>query len=191
MTKTRIQPPCSPALLLALLFSLLAHVGLIFGLPAQWRHPAPPGSQTPLAARLVEPPPELALSPELPDEVELSLDAPDEPAPSPASSRPPPRAAPETTPLEKLAASARRQLNQLARQGDFYPLEAIQNHWQGEAWVQIFLDENGNVIAARVEESSGHPILDEAALKAARALKSLPADGLESVVLPVRFRLTQ
>ncbi|GHT91233.1 hypothetical protein FACS1894101_3850 [Betaproteobacteria bacterium] len=77
------------------------------------------------------------------------------------------------------------------KQLDYYPLEAIQNRIQGEAFVQIFLDENGHVIAARIEESSGYPILDTAALKAARALRSLPADGLESVVLPVRFRLTQ
>lgn len=180
-------------LLFALLISLLAHVGLIVGLPEQWRHPAPT-SPAPILARLVESPPAL----ELPD-VELRLDTPDEidlPPPTSAPQNPlPPRRAtspvPEQTPLEKLAASARRQLNRLARQEGFYPLEAIENRWQGEAWVQIFLDENGHVIAARIEESSGYPILDAAALKAARALKALPADGLESVVLPVRFRLTQ
>jgi protein TonB len=186
--------PLTPSftLLLALLFSLLVHVGLIFGLPEQWRQPAPTPPQMPILARLLEPPP----APELPPEVDLRLDTPDETAPT--SPSPPlqktPRATsptPEKTPLEKLTASARRQLDQLARQEGFYPLEAIQNRWQGEAWVQIFLDENGHVIAARIEESSSYPILDDAALKAARALKSLPADGLESVVLPVRFRLTQ
>ncbi|GHT89629.1 hypothetical protein AGMMS49545_00370 [Betaproteobacteria bacterium] len=177
-------------LLFALLFSLLAHVGLMVGLPGQWRQIAPPPQQTPLHARLLEPPPELALH-----DVELRLDPPEEialpqPAAAPQTSPSPRRAtapAPEKAPLEKLADAARRQLTQL----DYYPLEAIQNRIQGEAFVQIFLDENGHVIAARIEESSGYPILDTAALKAARALRSLPADGLESFVLPVRFRLTR
>ncbi|MDR3055569.1 MAG: TonB family protein [Zoogloeaceae bacterium] len=181
-------------LLFALLFSLLAHTGLIFGVPEQWRQPAPtPPQSPPLLARLVES--RYAL--ELPPEVELRLDASDEELAPPTSApqkplraRPTPPT-PEKTPLENLAASARSQLDQLARQEGFYPLEAIQNRWQGEAWVQIFLDAGGNVIAARIEEGSGFPILDAAALKAARALKSLPADGLESAILPVRFRLTR
>lgn len=72
---------------------------------------------------------------------------------------------------------------------EFYPLEAIQNGWQGEAWVQIFLDADGNVIAARLETSSGYPLLDAAAVNAARSLKSLLHSGLDSAILPVRFRL--
>ena len=35
----------------------------------------------------------------------------------------------------------------------------------------------------------GHAILDEAALRAARSLKSLPADAPRQTVLPIRFRL--
>jgi protein TonB len=87
------------------------------------------------------------------------------------------------------ARSARQQLAHLARQEGFYPLEAIEQGWQGEAWVRIFLDEQGQVIAARIEQGSGYPLLDQAALRAARALRSLPADGLEEAVFPVRFRL--
>jgi protein TonB len=201
----------SSTLRFSLLFSLLVHVGLILGWSEEWRHPAPIAPITPrapLLARLVEPPtpasppkanlrlkttnkaarpkPSTTTSPKPPP----ILRAPASLAPSPTSS-PTPSPTPETAPLETLAASARRQLDHLARQEGFYPLEAIQNRWQGEAWVQIFMDDNGHVIAARIEESSGYPILDAAALKAARALSALPADGLESVVLPVRFRLTQ
>jgi protein TonB len=189
----------------ALLFSLLMHVGLIFGLPGQGLPPAPP-PQSSIIARLVSPPPApewwkvLPNTPELelPPDVDPHLDNTPDTAPpkQPASSTPPkpPRPdspAPEKTPLERLVSSARRQLDKLIRQEGFYPLEAVENGWEGEAWVQIFLDERGNVIAARIEEKSAHPILDEAALRAARALKGLPANGLESVVLPVRFRLAR
>ena len=55
--------------------------------------------------------------------------------------------------------------------------------------VLLVIDENGNVVATRIEQSSGHPILDEAALRAARTLKSLPADAPQQSVLPIRFRL--
>ena len=52
-----------------------------------------------------------------------------------------------------------------------------------------FLDDAGHVIAARLEASSGHPILDEAAVRAARTLHDLPAGAPREALLPVRFRL--
>ena len=70
-----------------------------------------------------------------------------------------------------------------------YPPEAIERGLQGEALVLLFLDATGNAIAARIESSSGHGILDDAALRAARSLRSLPASAPREVVLPVRFRL--
>ncbi|MDR0529600.1 MAG: energy transducer TonB [Zoogloeaceae bacterium] len=88
-------------------------------------------------------------------------------------------------------AEVERQMAALARQEGFYPEIARQNRWEGESLVRIFFSENGAVLAVRIEESSGIPVLDDAALKAARALKSLPAEGLEldSLLLPVRFQL--
>jgi len=55
--------------------------------------------------------------------------------------------------------------------------------------VLLVIDENGQVAATRLEQGSGHAILDEAALRAARSLKSLPADAPRQTVLPIRFRL--
>lgn len=75
------------------------------------------------------------------------------------------------------------------REGLFYPEEAIRRGLEGEALVLLMLDENGQVVAARIEESSGHPLLDEAALRAVRRLRSLPADAPTESLLPVRFRL--
>lgn len=84
--------------------------------------------------------------------------------------------------------AARAANEQLAREL-FYPLEAIERGLQGEATVLLFLDGAGNVIAARLEASSGHPILDDAAVRAARALRSLPDSAPREALLPVRFRL--
>ncbi len=70
-----------------------------------------------------------------------------------------------------------------------YPPEAIERGLQGEALVLLFLDPAGNAIAARIESSSGHALLDDAALRAARSLRSLPDSAPREVLLPVRFRL--
>ncbi len=73
--------------------------------------------------------------------------------------------------------------------GLFYPEDAIRLGLQGEALVLLMLDENGNVLAARIEESSGHELLDQAALQAVRRLRALPSDAPIESLLPVRFRL--
>jgi protein TonB len=53
----------------------------------------------------------------------------------------------------------------------------------------LIIDENGEVSAARVEQGSGYRILDDAALRAVRSLRSLPANTPRETLLPVRFRL--
>lgn len=79
-----------------------------------------------------------------------------------------------------------------------YPPEAIARGLEGETLVLLFLDDAGNVVAARVERGSGHAILDEAAMRAARTVRSLPGTPgvlpsgrgtAREVLLPVRFRL--
>jgi protein TonB len=70
-----------------------------------------------------------------------------------------------------------------------YPAEAIERGLQGEALVLLFLDASGNAIAARLETSSGHALLDDAAVQAARSLRSLPHSAPREALVPVRFRL--
>ncbi|MGB3937833.1 MAG: energy transducer TonB [Burkholderiales bacterium] len=84
--------------------------------------------------------------------------------------------------------AALRAAEQLARDLP-YPPEAIERGLQGEALVLIFLDRSGNAIAARLEASSGHAILDDAAVRAARQLRALPDSAPREALLPVRFRL--
>jgi protein TonB len=70
-----------------------------------------------------------------------------------------------------------------------YPREAIERGLEGEAQVLLFLDQAGNAVAARIESSSGHALLDDAAVRAARTLHALPASAPREALLPVRFRL--
>jgi protein TonB len=114
----------------------------------------------------------------------------------------PPAKAPAATPKpqvkaqEKPATTAktwtqaiRQHLKKLDEDQQFYPEEARRQGLQGTVEVLLIIDTNGNVSAARVEESSGHRMLDEAALRAVRSLRSLPADAPQQSVIPVRFRL--
>ena len=106
--------------------------------------------------------------------------------PQPAASDPQ-RPAGEAT--QRLSGEAAlRAAEQLARDLP-YPPEAIERGLQGEALVLIFLDRSGNAIAARLEASSGHAILDDAAVRAARRLRALPDSAPREALLPVRFRL--
>lgn len=83
----------------------------------------------------------------------------------------------------------RKQFRQQDERGLYYPAEAIARGLEGEVLVLLILDEAGHAVAARVEQGSGHPLLDNAALRAARALRSLPADAPRETLIPVRFRL--
>lgn len=171
---------------LALALSLLLHT-LPLAPDFLVRTP-PPKRQPPLEAQLrLEPPPPA------PEQPPLML--PEPPKPSQAEPRrPPPKtekpapAKPSTSRTE-WTAEVKRQLKDLDRQGKFYPEEAIARGLQGEAVVLLVLDEAGNPVAARIEESSGHRILDDAALRAVRSLKSLPSNAPRETLLPVRFKL--
>ena len=69
-------------------------------------------------------------------------------------------------------------------------IEALEQGLEGEAVVLVELGEGGRVNALSIARSSGHPILDEAALHALRQLGTLgPAVAGKTILLPVRFRL--
>lgn len=82
-----------------------------------------------------------------------------------------------------------QQLKSLKDRQEYYPQEAIRQGLQGEVLVLVIIDENGNITAARVEESSGHRLLDDAALHNVRTIRSLPADAPREALLPLRFKL--
>lgn len=171
-------------LLVALAFSLLFHA-LPFVrdfLPRPQPTPRPP----PLVASL-RPPPAAAVVPE-----DLRLEQPPAKPGKPPPPEPPRPKLTNNQPSPKAVgweATVQKQLRQLDDKGLLYPAEAIAQRLEGVVQVLFVLDESGQVVAARVEESCGHAILDQAALRAVRSLRALPADTPREAILPVRFRL--
>lgn len=143
---------------------------------------SPPEETPPLQARLI-PSPFQAASPEflLPEPETMKGASIDKPIP---------RAQSATKEIRKTWTQAiGEQFSAQQREGLFYPEEAIQQGLEGEALVLLLLNEQGQVVAARIEESSGHAMLDDAALRAVRRLRTLPADAPMESLLPVRFRI--
>jgi protein TonB len=174
----------------AFAISLALHA-LLVAAPA-WRLKAT--SQAPLTVSLREAPPAPAPKPEVQEEpVQLQLPVPPAPRaaarPAEATAKPAERVTRQTASLRRISGeAARRAGEQLAREL-LYPPEAIERGLEGEALVLLFLDESGNAVAARLEQSSGHALLDDAAVRAARLLRALPDSAPREVLLPVRFRL--
>lgn len=72
----------------------------------------------------------------------------------------------------------------------FYPPEALKQGLEGETILVLEVDAEGEIRSASVASSSGHVLLDEAALAAVRHLGTLPSSVAgRSILLPVRFRL--
>ena len=71
---------------------------------------------------------------------------------------------------------------------EFYPREAIKQGIEGRVVLQLTLDDTGRVTALEVASSSGHAVLDGAALKAATRIGQLPG-GRRQLLLPVEFKL--
>ena len=87
-----------------------------------------------------------------------------------------------------------------------YPNRAVRRNLEGRLELDVTLNENGNLIAVEIAQSSGHKILDSAAIKAAqKALSDGVINGLDAVAIaefgtqnnqvtvpvPVQFQLTK
>jgi len=78
----------------------------------------------------------------------------------------------------------------------FYPATARARRQQGTAWVRVSLDRTGSLLALRLEQSSGQPLLDEAALQTFRRAQPLPPipdemNAPQELVVPVEYYLHQ
>ena len=179
----------SRTLLLAYAASLLLHAA-IFGagalrdlvkpspppaLQVVLRVPAaPPVPAEPLLKNTLDP------EPEQPREV-----ARPKPPELPPSAKPVPRPSAEPKPEKKQVQAAQRKL----AEHTFYPPEAIARGLEGEVRVILVLTEDGSIADVQVAASSGHAILDNAAVKAAWAMGRLPGITVRQLILPVSFRL--
>lgn len=75
-----------------------------------------------------------------------------------------------------------------------YPRVALLQGWSGEVWIRVRVSSSGRVLDAAIEHSSGHRVLDSAALKAVRRWRFHPARRGDTpmagvVRLPIRFKL--
>lgn len=171
---TRIDHRLFAALALSLSLHLLPF------LPDAIKSPPKPEAARPLQAELRSPPPV--------DQPPPVLKLPEPPRPV-DSLKPGPAKPNQANTPKSFNQAVREHLKKLDAAGQFYPAEAIARGLEGDVQVLLVLDESGKVVAARVEQSSGHALLDDAALKAVRSLSSIPADSPHDTLLWLRFRL--
>jgi len=98
---------------------------------------------------------------------------------------PPPKAVVPGTPLSRASAPD---------VADYYPDQARREGQEGRPMVKVCVGANGKLASAEVATSSGFPLLDEAAIKVAKATryKAATSEGkpVESCAsLPVKFEL--
>ncbi len=154
---------------LALLLSFALHVALIL-VPA-WPSPKPRERQPSIEVRLP-----------LPEETGVPADrVSTEPGDAAA-------AAARPTKPQRLAGAPLRQAQAALSQHLFYPPEAITRGLEGEVILLLSMSDTGQLAAVELARSSGHALLDQAALDAARRIGSLPG-ARRQMLFPVSFRL--
>ena len=149
---------------------------------------------------LLKPPPvrvlqaSLRLPPvELPPAEPLLKDtlAPEEAKPEPKV-EPKPAPTPRPTPAPRPAKADKREVQAAQRKiarHTYYPPEAIARNIEGDVRLLLVLGEDGAISDVQIAASSGHAILDNAAIKAAYAMGRLTGVTAREMILPVSFRL--
>ncbi len=178
--------------------------------------PASEPVSEPAAPAAVEPPPQPAAEPSTPaaprptPRATTRLEATPSPTPTAEPSPAPPPTAPESAPPSRAPAPTtetrptstarpapsdgelrQRLLRQLEPYFD-YPLLAQRRGLQGVVTLQLTLNAGGEIVHVRVLESSGHPLLDRAAVSATERighLRDTPLEGQRDIRLPITYRL--
>lgn len=162
---------------LALLLSLTLHATLIAApawlAPQQYPAPAPS-----IEARLLPP----ALPTAMAESVSTEAASPEAASPEAAISRP------LVAPPRSLQGRSLRRAQSALADHLFYPPEAVARGLEGEVVLLLTLAEGGRLVSATIARSSGHLLLDHAALDAARRIGALPGNPPQTL-FPVRFRL--
>ena len=171
----------SPHLTFALLVSILLHLAVL--LPRQTRPahaPAVP-AVTPAVLETVLQPAPVAVEPLLKNTLDTQTKI--------ATSPPPPLPAPLPKKRGIIRQPAQESAARKLAAHVFYPAEAVAQGWEGEVRLLLTLDDRGNVKEVDLAASSGHPVLDQAAIRAARTMRRLPGVDRHELILPVVFRL--
>jgi TonB family protein len=73
-----------------------------------------------------------------------------------------------------------------------YPIEARQDHLTGDGVIVVNVDhKTGYVTAARVLKSTGHKILDNAALRTFRLWRFKPGTFKPQVRIPIHYKMSR
>jgi protein TonB len=103
----------------------------------------------------------------------------------------PPRSTP--TPAQATARTvARREAQKMQRKLSkhlFYPPEAVARGIEGDVWLLLKLSPDGEIVDVGIATSSGHSILDNAAIKAAYAMGKQTGATARELIVPAYFRL--
>ena len=166
-------------LILALALSLALHAGLLFPDILKRLSVAPPRPALQASLRLPPRPETLPAEPLLKNTLDAE-EAPPLAKPPPVTPQPAPRSV-----AKREVQVAQRKLSQHL----FYPPEAVARGIEGEVRLILKLSADGTVDAVSIAASSGYPILDNAAVKAAYAMGKLTGATSRELILPVIFRL--
>ena len=175
--------------------------------PVMEQEPAFPDDLWP-RPRLPEAPPEPVVLPDLADEDLPPLEA-EEPAwvvvdiplrvaqrrlrgaaaPSAPAAQPPPASRPPPASVPAGGAPARLPPLRPIHAPQYYPREAIASRMEGRVVVEVTVHTSGAVMGTRLITSSGHPVLDRAALASARQWRFAPIERTRKAAIPFRFGL--
>ena len=115
-----------------------------------------------------------------------------DPENAPQVATPPPPVKPARPPVAQAKSVTKREVQVAQRKLSehlFYPPEAVARGLEGEVRLIVRLNADGGVDDVSIAASSGHPILDHAAVKAAYAMGRLTGASSRELILPVIFRL--
>jgi protein TonB len=167
----------SRRLTFASLLSLLLHLAVLAGGDLLTRRPAAPARPTPAMLEAMLVPVPAAAERLLKNTLTEDRPAAQQPLPPPERPAVAGRRSPAADAQRKLASHL------------YYPEEAIARGLEGETRLLLSLEADGRIDDAQVASSSGHAILDQAAVRAAWAMGRLDAGGQRQLILPVVFRL--
>lgn len=176
----------SPRLIFALALSLALHASLVFPELLGRLAAAPPRRALQATLRLPPMPETPPAEPLLKNTIDTEQTPPKQ-QPPPALKPPPP-----ATPPAKPKTAAKREVQVAQRklsQHLFYPPEAVARGIEGEVRLIVKLSADGAVENVSIAASSGHPLLDNAAIKAAYAMGRLTGATSRELILPVIFQL--
>lgn len=155
----------------ALLLSLTLHTALIVA-PAWLVAKKRPAPIPMLEAHLLRPPPAESAA-----DAVSSRPLPEDPRPQPAAAVPKP-----------LQGGALRRTQSAFSEHLFYPPQAVAQGLEGDVVLLLTLADGGQLVSASIARSSGHTVLDQAALDAAQRIGALPGNPRQTL-FPVSFRL--